>query len=241
MRGSVKVLVACGALMAGLGASAPAAAATSPPTLEASGFACSNGVCQIGPGNLGVAFAAALIATGEQCGTEGGTTPEVTKVVSGSLPPGLQFGLPGEEAQITGTPTQAGTYSFAVQLANVNDDSGQICGPTGTQQLAITIGTGRSDRLILYSAFLNLECGSSEPVMQLEDSDANSGATYTVTQTSTGMRIDTFTGNESGISVLHRFAVPSGTFPHGPHPGSVTVTDTLGGSATIPVRQASGC
>jgi hypothetical protein len=139
-------------------------------------------------------------------------------------------------------PTRAGTYSFAVQLNYVNFASGQFEGPTGTQQLTITIGTGRSDRLILYSASLNLECGSYEPVMQLWESDANSGATYTVTQTSTGTRIDTFTGNSESPDpgVLQRFAVPSGTFPR-THPASVTVTDTLGGSATIPVTEVTGC
>jgi len=243
MRGSVRALLVCGALIAaGLGAAGPAAAAAGAPTLDTEGFVCSNGVCQVGPGNVGVAFSAGLFATGEQFGTEGATTPEVTKVVSGSLPPGLQLGLPGAGTSISGTPTRAGTYSFAVQLANVNDASGQIEGPTGTQRLTITIGTGRSDRLVLESARLNLECGSYEPLMQLFQSDANSGATYTVTVTSTGERIHGFTGSsESPTGVDIRFAVPSGTFPFGTHPGSITVTDTLGDSATFPVTQSSGC
>jgi hypothetical protein len=220
----------------------PAAAATEEaPTLETSAFVCSNGVCQVGPGNVGVALLAALIATGKQCGTDGGTSPAVTKVASGSLPPGLQFVPTDGEWNLTGTPTQAGTYSFAVQLANVNDDSGQICGPTATQQLTITIGTGSSDRLVLRSAGLNLECGSYEPQLQLFESDANSGATHTMTVTSTGKQIGTFTeSGESPTGADQRFNVPSGTFPSRTGQ-SVTVTDTLGGSATIPVRIVSGC
>jgi hypothetical protein len=243
MRGSVKALVVTGALItAGLGAAVPAAAAAAPPTLVTSDFACSNGVCEAGPGNVGVAFSAGLFGIGGPVYTGPECNPYLMSVARGSLPPGLQLGEPDCTWLITGTPTKAGTYAFTVQITPQPTNLGQPAGPPGTQQLTITIGTGRSDRLTLYSARLNLECGSYEPLMQLFESDANSGATYTVTQTSTGTRIDTFTGNSrSPGGVLKRFAVPSGTFPPGPHPGSVTVTDTLGGSATIPVRQASGC
>jgi hypothetical protein len=69
------------------------------------------------------------------------------KVVTGSLPPGLQFGEePGCEYTITGTPTHAGTYSFTVQITPQPDNLGQPAGPSGTQRLTITIGTGKSDR-----------------------------------------------------------------------------------------------
>ena len=65
MRGSVKALLLSGALItAGLGAAAPAAAAAAPPTLITSNFACSSGVCEVGPGNVGMPFAAGLIGTG---------------------------------------------------------------------------------------------------------------------------------------------------------------------------------
>ena len=88
MRSILKALLVTGALVAAsLGGAASAAAATpSPPTLDTSHFACSNGVCEIGPGNVGMPFAMGLTAAGQQCGTEGGTTPEVTEVASGSLP-----------------------------------------------------------------------------------------------------------------------------------------------------------
>lgn len=246
MRGSVKALVACGALLAGLGVGAPAAAASAP-SLDTSGFVCSNGVCQLGPGNVGVGFSVLLFADGEQCGTQGGTAPEVTKVASGDLPPGLRFtptsqGLSG--ATITGTPTRAGTYSFAVQLANVNDDSGQTCGPTATQRLTITIGSGNSDRLVVHRVRLNMVCGNP-PGMTFWASDANYGAAYTVTETSTGKRIHTFTrlrespapGNFIGFTVSASIVQ---SFPKPPK-NLITVTDTVGGSATVRVRTVTGC
>ena len=240
MRGSVKALVACAALMAGLGVGAPAAAAASAPTLNTSGFVCSNGICQLGPGNVGVGFSVVLLAVG-QCATQGGTTPEVTKVASGHLPPGLQFtnSGPGIGSAITGTPTRAGTYAFAVQLANV-EGTGQICGPTGTQPLTITIGTGSSDRLIVQRAELRILCGDL-PTMEFWASDANNGATFTVTQTSTGTPIHTFTGisETPAPGVLIRFPVPT-PFARS-FQGSITVTDTAGGSATAPVGKIVGC
>ena len=91
MRGSVRALVASGALMAGLGAGAisagtPAGAATSPPTLVTTGYVCSNGVCQVGPGNVGVAFNAQLVAAG---GVPGSQQCAYYITVTG-LPPGLR-------------------------------------------------------------------------------------------------------------------------------------------------------
>ena len=49
MRPQFKILMIIGGDSAGLGAAAPAAAATAPPTLITSNFACSNGVCEVGP------------------------------------------------------------------------------------------------------------------------------------------------------------------------------------------------
>jgi hypothetical protein len=61
MRLQFKILMITGALLAaGLGAAAPPAAATAPPTMDTSTFACNNGVCQVGPGNVGPPFAAGL-------------------------------------------------------------------------------------------------------------------------------------------------------------------------------------
>ena len=52
-------------LLASLGAAGSATAAiTGAPTLNTSDFACSNGVCEVGPGNVGLPFAAGLPGTG---------------------------------------------------------------------------------------------------------------------------------------------------------------------------------
>ena len=153
MRLQFKVLLIAGALLtASLGASASAsasAATPAPPTMKTSNFACSNGVCEVGPGNVGMSFAAGLIGTGGPPYYGPECNAYVMKVVSGSLPPGLQFGEPICEWTITGTPTQAGTYSFTVQITPQPNNLGQSAGPSGTQQLSITIGTGGSDRLVI--------------------------------------------------------------------------------------------
>jgi hypothetical protein len=239
--------VVCGALITtGLGSAAPAAAATAPasvpPTLLTQNFACSNGVCEVGPGNVGVSFSAVLLGTGGPTYTGPECSPYIMSVVSGSLPPGLQVGEPDCTWLITGTPTKAGMYAFTVQITPQPNNLGQPAGPSGTQQLTITIGTGRSDRLVLDSARLNLECGGYEPVLQLQASDANSGATYTITATATGKQIATYTGSSASPDpAAVDFAVSSpGAFPSKTNQ-SVTVTDSLGGSATIPVSVRSGC
>ena len=111
MRLQFKILVITGALItAGLGAAAPAAAAPAatpaPPTLITSHFACSSGVCEIGPGNVGMPFAMGLDGTGGPPYTGPECNPFTMKVISGSLPPGLQFGEPVCEWAVTGTPTK---------------------------------------------------------------------------------------------------------------------------------------
>lgn len=118
MRSPLKLLLITGSLVAAsLGASASATAATSaPPTLITSNFACSNGVCEIGPGNVGMPFAAGLDGTGGPAYTGPECNPYTMKVISGSLPPGLQFGEPVCEWTVTGTPAKAGTSSVTVTL-----------------------------------------------------------------------------------------------------------------------------
>ena len=233
MRSPLKAPLVTGSLVAAiLGAALPATTASAAevaPTLSTTNFACSNGVCEIGPGNVGMSFAAGLDAVGQQCSDMGGTTPEVRGVASGSLPPGLQFGLPGQVATITGTPTTAGTYSFAVELANVNNASGQICGPTGTQQLTITIGTGTSDRPANMHAGFNLHTGFG-----LGGYDANNGARWSVKVTSTGRVIVSNAPNRIGYPDAGQVIVNTGGgAPCGESSCLLTVTNSLGSSLTI--------
>ena len=103
--------------------------------LVTSSFACSGGVCEVGPGNVGVSFAAGMIVTGGPAYYGPECNPYVMKVVSGSLPPGLVLAEPGCEWTIASTPAHAGTYAFTVQIAPQPNNLGQSAGPSGTQQL----------------------------------------------------------------------------------------------------------
>ena len=233
MRSPLRALLITGSLAAAiLGAALPATTASAAevaPTLSTTNFACSNGVCEIGPGNVGMSFAAGLDAVGQQCSDMGGTTPEVRGVASGSLPPGLQFGLPGQVATITGTPTTAGTYSFAVELANVNNASGQICGPTATQQLTITIGTGHSDRPANMHAGFNIHTGFG-----LGGYDANNSVLWSVSVTSTGRVIVKNARSRIGYPDAGQVIVNTGGgAPCGESSCLLTVTNSLGSSLTI--------
>jgi hypothetical protein len=237
MRPQFKILVIMGAmLMAGLGSALPASAATAAPVMDTSIFACSGSACEVGPGNVGVPFAAGLNVTGfGVSGKEAGDFFRMT-IISGSLPPGLQLSLPSSEWTVTGTPTKSGTYPFTVQFTPTQDIAPNG-GPSGTQQLTITIGSGTSDRLDLIGAVWSPH--SVNKTLQIHGFDANFGATYTVFATSTGTKLGTFTESSAWQDggIQNNLRVPPGptTFTSFTNPGSVTVTDSLGGSATIPV------
>ena len=186
MRSPLRALLITGSLVAAiLGAATSAAAKSSPPappTLITTNFACSNGVCEVGPGNVGMSFAAGLDGTGGPAYTGPECNPYTMQVISGSLPPGLQLGEPDCEWTVTGTPTQAGTYPFTVQITPAPNNLGQIPGPSGTQQLTITIGTGHSDRALIKGAGWNVHTSG----LTISGWDANIGALWSVSVTSTG-------------------------------------------------------
>jgi large repetitive protein len=224
MRGApIKALIMAGAMLTvALGAAVPAGAATAAPAMNTSDFACSGSVCEVGPGNVGVAFGAELKVT------SGGNV--TMKTTSGSLPPGLQLSLGPDTWQIAGTPTTAGTYPFTVQITPTAG------GAAGAQQLTITVGTGSSDRIDLTKAIWSPH--TVNKFLQIQGFDANIGATFTVSVTATGAKLGTFTTNSAFPGVIQNdLRVPPGpsTFTSFTNPGSVTVTDNLGGSATIAV------
>jgi YVTN family beta-propeller protein len=108
-------------------------------------------------GTAGVSYQATLLA-------QGGTVPYLQWAVeSGTLPPGLV--LNGAAGTISGTPTSAGTVTFAVSVS----DSGSPV-QTATQSLTVTIGPGLSISSsaglpqatvgIAYSAVLNGQHGT---------------------------------------------------------------------------------
>jgi hypothetical protein len=203
---------------------------TSAPSIVTSNFLCTGGTCAVGPGNTGLSFAAGLIGTGGPQYTGPECNAYLMKVVSGSLPPGLQLGEPLCEWVISGTPTQSGTYSFAVQISPQPNNLGQTVGTDGIQQLSITIGTGTSDRLFLTGAVWAEF--SVDKTLQVGGFDANNGATYTVYVTATGRELGTITESTPDNGGVGTFIA---RYSESVDLNNLTVKDSLGGSASIPV------
>jgi len=214
-------------LLGSLAAAGSATAATAAaPGLITSNFACSSGVCEVGPGNVGLSFAAALNGTGGPT-YYGPDCPYVLSVVSGSLPPGLQLGAVCGNL-LEGTPTKAGTYPFTVQVQSMPYPLGQSGPTTGTQQLTVTIGTGSSDRLVLTGAGWN----GHTRTLSVTGYDANAGALYSLSVTKTGKQIIAPVSPASG-GFTGMVAKPT-PYPCPTSAGcSLTVTDSLGTSATV--------
>jgi hypothetical protein len=203
----------------------------STPEIITSNFVCTNGVCAIGPGDKGMPFAAGLIGTGGPPYYGPECNPYLMSVVSGSLPPGLQLGEPICEWEITGTPTgPAGTYSFTVKITPQPNNLGQMVGPDGFQQFSITIGTRNADRVLLTGATWFPFCVYKP--LQVSGFDVNYTATYTISVTATGAKVGTITErdpyNGGDGSFRQNFNEPTNL-------NNLTVEDSLGGTATIPV------
>jgi hypothetical protein len=200
-----------------------------PPAIQTSNFVCSGGVCAIGPGDVGMAFAAGLIGTGGPPYSGPECNPYTMTIVSGSLPPGLQLGEPICEWEIYGTPTKAGTYSLTVQIAPQPDGFGNPGGPAGFQQLSVTIGTGSADRLLVFGATYS----PTKYTLHVGGFDVNNGATYSV-YTSTGALLATLTqktpinGGDGDFGLSQHRTNAAGISP-------LTVTDSLGSSVTVPI------
>ena len=227
MRSPLKALLITGSLVAAsLGAAASAAAATAPPTLRTTNFACSNGGSEVGPGNVGMPFGAELLGLPTDPST---CVPYTYSVISGSLPPGLQIVNPETcgEWIITGTPTQAGTYPFTVQITPTYAANAGPQGPPGTQQLTITIGTGHSDRALITGAGWNGHYSQ----LTIRGWDANIGVVWSVSVTSTGRVL--ISNQKGGLSDGFLTLRRSGGYPCPIGGCDLTVTNSLGSTATV--------
>jgi large repetitive protein len=132
MRKLLAAIVVASSLLLALGL-AGLASAQEPLTVNTAGLTCTNGVCDLGTGNVGTFLNLAISSSGGS-----GPTPFTWKVVSGKLPAGLKiarfFGV--ESTEITGTPTKVETRMFTVQ---VKDDAGA----TAQQAFSLTIDPPR--------------------------------------------------------------------------------------------------
>ena len=237
MRSPLKALLITGSLVAASlgGAASAAAATTAPPTLITSNFACSNGVCEVGPGNVGMSFAAGMYGTGGPTCTPGPCTGNngeyfVMSVVSGSLPPGLQLDTTFSGTgvwTVDGTPTQAGTYAFTVQISPRQAGGG----PSSTQQLTITVGTGHSDRAQIRSAGWD----GHTSTLAISGWDANISALWSVSVTSTGRVLTSNQPRTAYYPIDGSQVVRIGTgYPCPLRTGcDLTVTNNLGSSVTV--------
>ena len=226
MRGQLTALVIAGAMLtAGLGTSAAASAATTPPlAITTTALPCAGGVCSLAKGDVGVGFAVTVVATGGAPSQNGVDPPPYTWAIkSGSLPAGLTFDNEYDEFVLSGTPTKAGTSSFTVQ---VTDSAG---GGTVSQAFTIAIGSGNLDQVTITTADYYLSA-SYHHELEIIASDANTGVTLTAYVTSTGQEIGQL---EGGSGEFHNTF--SGTFGGaftGSNPSTITVKSSLGGTAT---------
>ena len=115
-------VVATGLLLVALSLPYEVSAQNEPLTISTAGLSCTNGVCDLGTGNVGTFLNLAISASGGS-----GPTPFTWKVVAGKLPAGLKmarfFGV--ESTEITGTPTRVETSTFTVQVTDGAGDTAQ--------------------------------------------------------------------------------------------------------------------
>jgi hypothetical protein len=115
MRKILTSAILAGSLLAPASLPAQALAQTQPLSISTVGLTCTNGVCDLGTGNVGTFLNLSISATGGV-----GPTPFQWKVVSGKLPAGLNmaefFGV--ESTEITGTPTTVQVQNFTAQVTD---------------------------------------------------------------------------------------------------------------------------
>jgi hypothetical protein len=170
-----------------------------PPTLTVACASMTTGI-------VGVPYSSAITVSG-------GTGPYTFAVTSGSLPAGLT--LNANTGAITGTPTTAGPFSFAV---TVTDSTLGIHATATTSNCSITIAPTPTATCVTINAFQGV---AITPVTMVGSGGAGGPYTFSATGLPTGVTIST-TGTISGTPMA------SGTFNY-----TVTVTDKNGNKGTV--------
>ena len=184
MRGQLTAMVIAGAMLtAGLGTSAAASAATTPPlAITTTGEPCAGGVCSLAKGNVGADFEATVVATGGAPSQNGVDSPYTWAITSGSLPAGLTFDNEYGEFVLSGTPTKAG-IEF-VYRAGDRHGRRRNCKPGVYHR-----DRHRQPRPGDHHHGRVLQNASYHQNLQIVASDANTSVTLTASVTSTGQKI----------------------------------------------------
>lgn len=220
----LKGFVVAGALLAvSLTQTATASAAVQPLTIDTGSYICTQGVCDLGSGNVGAFFAGSVTSFGGQ-----GPTPYTWSVASGSLPADMlltpSYGV--YSAYVYGIPIRAGTTTLTLQVRDG-------VGDTARQAFSFTINSGTptpADSVTITSA----KWSARQHRLFVVAADPLRYLTLTASLTSTGQPL--CSGQTcSGALFTVGTGQYTGSFFSAANPQNITVTSNLGASTTAPV------
>ncbi len=219
MKERLRALVAASSLLLALGLPQSISAEDPPPPPSSSlviitgGLTCANGVCALGPGNVGTFFNQAISQSGGQ-----GPPPFDWSLVAGVLPDGLTLNDPRQCGvhcvTISGTPTTVQTTTFTIQVQDG-------VGTTAQQDFSLTTNPPRPVVITTPANCCNPgTVGASYTVQLFSDGGVRPHQWALVSgQLPPGLTLD-----PSGL--ISGTLTAAGTFTF-----TVSVTDSLGASA----------
>jgi large repetitive protein len=227
MRRRLKAFLIAGALLAlDVTQTATASAAgpfPGPLTIDTGSYTCTQGVCDMGSGNVGAFFAGAATSFG---GT--GPTPYTWSVVAGSLPTDMlltpSYGV--YSAYVYGKPTTVGTTTFTLQVRDG-------VGDTARQAFSITINPGTPlppDSVTIISA----KWSAHQHRLFVVATDPLQYLTLTASVTSTGQKLCSGQ-NCTGTLFTVGNGQYTGSFFSEANPQNITVRSNQGASTTSAV------
>lgn len=158
---------------------------------------------------VGVAMSATVTASR-------GTAPYLFAITSGTLPTGVSFVNTGS---ISGTPSQAGTFSFTVQATDAN-------GLTGSNTFQIVVSSGTSITVKVTPSTASVISGKTQQFTATVTNTSNTGVTWKAT---------TGTINSSGL-----YTAPTVSANETATVTATSTADTTkSGTATVTITPAS--